>query len=110
MKDGITKIMITDGNIYFYAPYAPINLCKIQVKWLSAASLPFSVSLTVLNAFLRHTSSSSSSFFSSYIALESNANSRLLSRLLPISSVVCPLFLVFNFAFINNYPSPYRSP
>jgi hypothetical protein len=45
MKADDTKIMITEGNIYFYAPYAPVNLCKIQVMWLSAAPLPFSVSL-----------------------------------------------------------------
>jgi hypothetical protein len=45
MKADNTKIVITEGNIYFYASYAPVNLCKIQVMWLSAASLPFSLSL-----------------------------------------------------------------
>jgi hypothetical protein len=45
MKAGNTKIVITEGNIYFYVPSAPVNLCKIQVTWLSAASLPFSGSL-----------------------------------------------------------------
>jgi hypothetical protein len=70
----------------------------------------FWVITSVLNGFLRLTSSSFLFSSSSYIALQSNANSYLLNGLLPVSSVVCPPFPVFNFAFINIYPSPYRSP
>ena len=51
MKAGKTKLMITEGDIYFYALCTPVNLCMIQVMWLSAASLPVSVSLQLYLMF-----------------------------------------------------------